>query len=381
MNDGIKLVYLDHNASTPVAPEVLEAMLPYLSRHYGNPSSTHVFGRAMHEAIEQARHQVATLIGSRPEEITFTSGGTESNNLAIRGVAAAHPECRHILTSVIEHPATLQPCDLLRRRGYSVDHAPVDANGQVVVERMLESLRADTAVVTLMHANGETGAIQPVQELAKVARKRGVLVHTDAAQSLGKIEVNVERLGVDLLSIAGHKMYAPVGIGALYVRRGTPIKPVIVGADHERGLRPGTENTAGIIGLGAACVIAGRLLVAESRRVSVLRDRLWERLASQVPGIQVNGQVKQRLPNTLSVRFPNVSGNSLLALCNGIAASTGSACHATHENPSKVITAMGISNTDALGTVRLSLGRSSQQGNIDTAADQLSAAWARLISG
>lgn len=371
-------IYLDHNASTPVDPEVLEAMRPYLAGRYGNPSSTHAYGRALRAAIDRARDQVAQLIGSAPEEIVFTSGGTESNNLAIRGAAAARPRRRHLLTSVIEHPATLRPCALLQGRGYAVEHAAVDARGQVVAGEILALLRDDTALVSLMHANGETGTIQPVAEVAPAARARGALVHTDAAQSLGKIEVKVDRLGVDLLSIAGHKMYAPVGVGALYVRSGTAIEPLLAGAGHERGLRPGTENTAGIVGLGAASAMAGRMLAAESARQRDLRDLLWQRLAARVPGIALNGQAEQRLPNTLSVRFPAVSGNALLALCDGLAASTGSACHAACETPSAVITAMGIADRDALGTVRLSLGRASRRDAIEQAADQLAAAWNRL---
>jgi cysteine desulfurase len=378
---AISPIYLDCNASTPVAPEVLDAMLPYLSSHYGNPSSTHAFGKAMRAAIEQARSQVAELIGSKPEEICFTSGGTESNNLAISGVAAAQPGRRHLLTSAIEHPATLRPCELLQSQGYAVDRAPVTAGGRVRLDSLAGLLRDDTVLVSVMHANGETGVIQPVRKVAEAARRHGALTHTDAAQSLGKIAVNVAELGVDLLSMAGHKMYAPVGVGALYVRSGTPIEPLLAGAGHERGLRPGTENTAGIVGLGAACVLAGHLLGEESERVSALRDRLWEGLKNRVPGIALNGDGKMRLPNTLSVRFLHVSGNALLARCKGIAASTGSACHATRENPSEVITAMGIAANAALGTVRLSLGRFTRQGDIDAATDQLAEAWTRLADG
>jgi cysteine desulfurase len=378
---AISPIYLDYNASTPVAPEVLDAMLPYLSSHYGNPSSTHAFGKDMREAIEQARSQVAELIGSKPEEICFTSGGTESNNLAIRGVAAAQPERRHLLTSAIEHPATLRPCELLQSQGYAVDRVPVNADGQVRLDSLAGLLRDDTVLVSLMHANGETGVIQPVRKVAEASRRHGALMHTDAAQSLGKIAVNVDELGVDLLSMAGHKMYAPVGVGALYVRSGTPIEPLLAGAGHERGLRPGTENTAGIVGLGAACVLAGHMLGEEIVRLSALRDRLWERLKDRVPGIELNGDGEMRLPNTLSVRFLHVSANALLARCRGIAASTGSACHATHENPSEVITAMGIVAKAALGTVRLSLGRFIRQDDIDAATDQLSEAWTELACG
>jgi cysteine desulfurase len=375
----LKPIYLDHNASTPILPEVLDAMLPYLRDRYGNPSSSHAYGRELHAAIEKAREQLGDLIGCSPADLYFTSGGTEASNLAIRGVAGAVTGRRHILTSTIEHPATLSPCLQLEGQGYTVDRTPVDEYGQVVAEQAIGLMRDDTGLVTMVHANGETGTIQAIAEIALAAGEKGALIHSDAAQSVGKIDVNVDALGIDLMSIAGHKMYGPVGVGALYVRSGTPIRPVVVGAGHEHGLRPGTENTAGIVGLGAACAIARRTLSEEGPRVRRLRDRLWGHLAGQVPGIALNGHPEERLPNTLNVRFPGVSGNELLAACPGIAASTGSACHETSESPSDVITAMGVPAQTALGSVRLSLGRFTTRENVNQAASELAAAWKKMV--
>ncbi len=371
-------VYLDHNASTPVLPVVVDAMLPYLREHFGNPSSTHVYGKTLREAVERAREQVARLIDCTPEEVFFTSGGTEANNLAIRGLAAAKPDRRHILTSVIEHPATAGPCVWLEQHGYTVFRAPVDETGRVVLERVREHLGQETALVTIMHANSETGMLQPIPEIADMAHAAGSLIHIDAAQSCGKIIVSIIREKVDLLSIAGHKLYAPKGVGALFVRGGTLIKPLVIGADHERGLRPGTENVASIVGLGQACETARHSLAKEGERVSRLRDRLWGLLREAVPGIAMNGCPGDRLPNTLSVRFPGVSGNALLASCPGIAASTGSACHEGGDSASEVILAMGIPEAEAIGTVRLSLGRQNTREEIEVAAARLIKAWTKL---
>ncbi len=372
-------VYLDHNASTPVLPEVVDAMLPYLREHLGNPSSTHVYGRTMHDAVEHARNQVARLIECTPGEVYFTSGGTEANNLAIRGVTAAKPERRHILTSVIEHPATAGPCAWLEQHGYTVSRAPVDGAGRVVPEGVLERLGQETALVTVMHANSETGTLQPITEIADMAHAAGALIHSDAAQSCGKIRVSTVREKIDLLSIAGHKLYAPQGVGALFVRAGTPIEPLLIGAGHEHGLRPGTENVASIVGFGQACEITRRSLAAEGERVSRLRDRLWSLLRKAIAGIAMNGCSADRLPNTLNVRFPGVSGNALLAACPGIAASTGSACHEGGDSASEVILAMGIPESEAIGSVRLSLGRLNTREEIDLAAAELIKAWNRLV--
>jgi cysteine desulfurase len=371
-------VYLDHNASTPVLPEVLEAMLPYLSKQYGNPSSTHVYGRAMRQAVDRAREQVASLIDCDSGEICFTSGGTEANNLAIRGVAAAHPGRRHIVTSTVEHPATSGPCACLEEAGYRVDRVAVDETGAVRLPDIDTVVDQGTLLVTVMHANSETGTLQPIHEMAGMAHASGALMHTDAAQSVGKVPVSVRRQEVDLLSVAGHKLYAPPGVGALFVRSGTSIKPLLLGAGHEYGLRPGTENVAAIAGLGQACLIAEQCLAQEALRVEALRDHLWGRLKEQIPALALNGHPVNRLPNTLNVRFPGVSGNSLLAECPTVAASTGSACHEDKESASTVILAMGIPPEQAVGSVRLTLGRGNDRAAIDQAADALIRAWRKL---
>jgi len=369
-------IYLDHNASTPVLPEVVESMLPYLREQFGNPSSSHPYGRAALEGIQNAREQVAGLLGCEADEVIFTSGGTESNNLAIRGVAAGRGDRRHIVTTVIEHPATANPCRQLEREGWRVTWLAVDGTGRARVDEALRAVGGDTALVTVMHANNEVGTIQPVEEIARAARARGALVHTDAAQSAGKVPTEVEQLGVDLLSVAGHKLYAPKGVGALYVRRGTPLQPLLRGAGHERGYRPGTENVASIVGLGRACEIARRDMEAEASRVRALRDLLHERLRAEIAGIELNGHPTERLPNTLNVRFPGVRGSAVLAGAAEVAAATGSACHEGGEAPSAVLTAMGLDAEPALGAVRLSLGRSTTAGQVSRAAEALIRAWA-----
>lgn len=379
MNDCSLPIYLDHNASTPVLPEVLDAMLPYLRDHFGNPSSTHYYGKTMKAAVERARAQLAALIACSPDEVFFTSGGTEANNLAIRGVADAVPGRREILTSVIEHPATVSPCRYLEQSGYRVFRAPVDSMGQVISDVIRAELSQQTVLVTIAHANSETGTLQPVREIADMAHEAGALMHSDGAQSCGKVKLWVDQEGVDLLSIAGHKLYAPQGVGALYVRRGTLIHPLIIGANHERGLRPGTENVASIVGLGKACEIACSSQADEALRVSGLREFLWHELRKQIPGLALNGHPARRLPNTLNLRFPGVSGNALLLACPGIAASTGSACHEAGENASEVILAMGISQEDAIGSVRLTLGRDNQKSEMERAAKALVNAWLDLI--
>jgi cysteine desulfurase len=374
-------IYLDHNATTPVLPEVRDAMVPYLTERFGNPSSSHAFGRAAREAVERARRQVAALLSCAPEEIVFTSGGTEANNLAIRGVAEARPARRHVVTSAIEHPAVAAPCAWLESHGWRVTRLGVDAEGRIRPEDVAAALDDATGLVSVMHANNETGVVQPVAAIAEAARSRGALTHTDAAQSVGKIPVDVTRLGVDLLSVAGHKLYAPKGVGALYVRPATPIRPLVLGAGHERGLRPGTENVASIVGLGAACERARADLVQEGARLQRLRLDLWERLRAAVPGLALNGHPTDRLPNTLSVRFPKVSGNAVLAAAPAVAASTGSACHEGIDAAPGVIVAMGVPETEALGTVRLSLGRATTLEEIEVAARALGEAWRAATLG
>jgi cysteine desulfurase len=373
MNDPI---YLDHNATTPVHPEVVEAMLPWLKEHFGNPSSTHVYGRRAHEAVEKAREQVAALLGCKADEVFFTSGGTEANNLAILGSAAAAADGRrHAVTSGVEHPATARPCDRLEQNGWEVTCLPVDGEGLVSIENARAFVRGDTALLSIMLANNETGTMMPMHDIAEIARSRGARVHTDAAQAVGKIPVRVDELGVDLLSVAGHKLYAPKGVGALFVRRGTPIRPVLLGAGHERGLRPGTENVPYIVGLGKACEVAARDINNEAARVRGLRDELWDLLSAEVPGIRLNGHLTERLPNTLNVSFPGVSGSVVLGAAPEVAASTGSACHEGAENPSAVLLAMGLEAVTALGAVRLSLGRGTSKKHVLEAARALVRAW------
>lgn len=368
-------IYLDHNATTPLLPEVVEAMVPWLRDHFGNPSSGHVYGQRTKEALERARAQIAALIGAAPDEIVMTSGGTEASNLAIRGVTEARLAKRRIVTTVIEHPATSAPCAWLEGRGWGITRAGVDSAGVVLVDEIEAALSPRTALVTVMHSNNETGVIQPIERIARAARAAGAVVHTDAAQSLGKVPVNVDALGVDLMSIAGHKLYAPKGVGALYIRTGTLVEPFARGAGHERGLRPGTENVASIVGLGEACAIVGADLDAVAARLEALRERLWERLCGQVDGLVINGGGAPRLPNTLNVRFPGVIGTALLAAAPEVAASTGSACHDGQEAASAVIVAMGVSPQEALGSVRLTLGRGTTEEAVDLAADALARAW------
>lgn len=370
-------VYLDHNATTPMLPEVVDAMIPYLRENFGNPSSAHVYGRRTHVAVENARAEVAALIECEPSDVVFTSGGTESNNLAIRGVASAVTARRHVVTTVIEHPATLGPCAWLAANGWRVDRIGVDDHGVVDVAAATRAMSSETLLLSVMHANNETGVLQPLAVLARAAHAHGAIVHTDAAQSVGKVAVHVDALGVDLLSVAGHKLYAPKGVGALYVRRGTQIEPFVRGAGHEHGLRPGTENVASIVGLGVACTVARRDLDAIGKRLAALRDELWTRLAHEVPGLALNGDAR-RLPNTLNVRFPGVSGVALLAAAPGVAASTGSACHDGNETASPVILAMGVTPLDALESVRLTLGRGTTARDLAVAANELVNAW-RLV--
>ena len=368
-------IYLDHNATTPLLPEVVEAMIPYLRTHFGNPSSSHIVGRRARRAVDKARRQVANLLGASPSEVVFTSGGTEANNLAIQGVARARQDRRRVVSSVIEHPATEMPCRYLAEKGWSAAFLDVDAQGRVQVDQARQAIDDDTALVTVMHSNNETGVIQPIRELVAIANEVGATVHTDAAQSVGKVPIDVDELGVDLLSLAGHKVYAPKGVGVLYVRRGTPVAPVLLGAGHERGLRPGTENVASIVGLGVACEAAAAGLEKNARRIEALRELLWQKLRAAIPDIELNGHPEQRLPNILNVRFPQVGGDILLATAPQIAASTGSACHGGHQAASQVILSMGIAPDQALGSVRLSLGRCTTEDQIEAAATALIEAW------
>lgn len=368
-------IYLDYNATTPLLPQVVDAMIPYLREHFGNPSSGHIYGRRAQEGVEKARAQVASLLGCLASEIVFTSGGTEANNLAIRGAVEAAGNAGSIVTSAVEHPATEQPCAWLEKQGIAITRLPVDEQGRVRIDEAADAIQAGTTLVTVMHANNETGVLQPIEELARLGRKVGALIHTDAAQSVGKVSVKVDDLGVDLLSVAGHKLYAPKGVGALYIRRETSIAPLVLGASHEGGVRPGTENVASIVGLGAACAVVEQDLKDASMQMQGLRDELWERLAASIPGLELNGHEQLRLPNTLNVRFPGVSGDTILAGAPEVAASTGSACHAGETTASAVVVAMGVPEEEALGSVRLSLGRNTTQTDVVEAARALIHSW------
>lgn len=372
-------IYLDHNATTPMLPEVVDAMLPYLREHFGNPSSDHAYGRCARQAVARARRQVATLLGADDDEVIFTSGGTEANNLAIRGTVEARGKRRHVVTTAIEHPATEQTCAWLALHGTRVTRIGVDSDGLARVGDARAAIVADTALVTVMHSNNETGVLQPVAEIAGFAHEHGAILHSDAAQSVGKVPLNVRELGVDLLSVAGHKLYAPKGVGALFIRRGTAIAPLLRGAGHEWGMRPGTENVASIVGLGTACEIASRDTESVAARLRSLRDELWQRLMDAVPGIGLNGHPTLRLPNTLNVRFPRVSGNAILTGTPEIAASTGSACHAGGESASAVIIAMGVPPGEALGSIRLTLGRGTSREEIATSAAALARSWREAV--
>ncbi|NUQ65854.1 MAG: cysteine desulfurase [Pirellulales bacterium] len=373
----MRLIYLDFNATTPIAPAVQEAMLPFLTEHFGNPSSQHAPGRAAHEAVEDARARVCRLLGADRDEIVFTSGGTESNNLALKGVAfrCGAPSAGHIVLSAIEHPSVLEPAKFLESLGLGITIVGCNAQGVVDPRAVAAAIRPDTVLVSVMHANNEIGTIQPIRRIAEICRAAGVLFHTDAAQSLGKIPVRPRELGVDLLSVAGHKMYAPKGIGALYVRRGVDIEPLLHGAGHESGLRAGTENVPYIVGLGRAATLIEHNLDRFGSQVAMLRDRLKQRLVDSVPGLSVNGGAAERLPNTLSANFPGVHGGELLRRTPELCASTGSACHSGAENLSPTLSAMGLGPDTARGTVRLSLGWYTTEEEVDRAASLLLDAW------
>lgn len=371
-------IYLDYNATTPLLPEVVEAMLPYLRTTFGNPSSGHWYGQRAKAAVDRAREQVALLLGCSPDEVLFTSGGTEASNLAIHGIIQSAEGRNEVVTTAIEHPATEAPCAWLEENGHRVHRVAPDSHGRARIDEAKAAIGPRTALVTVMHANNETGVLQPIAELVERAKAADAIVHTDAAQTVGKIPVDVNALGVDLMSIAGHKLYAPKGVGALYVRRGTLLYPFMRGAGHERGLRPGTENVASIVGLGAACEAVNRDLTAAAERMRVLRDILWAQLSARVPGVQLNGHPELRLPNTLNVRFPAASGPALLAATPEVAASTGSACHAGRDSASAVILAMGVDPVEALGSVRLSLGRQTTEDELGRAADALALAHAAM---
>jgi cysteine desulfurase len=393
-------VYLDFNATTPVEPEVLDAMLPFFSTEFGNAASIHTFGQKSRAAVETAREKVAALIGARPQEIVFTSGGTESDNHAIFGVVLppllpARSEVegsvadgagrsgeigRHIITTAIEHEAVLNACQALEKEGVAVTYLPTDHQGQIDLEELRRAIRPETILITIMHANNELGTIQPLEEIGRMAGEADVYLHTDAVQSAGKIPIDVNALGVDLLSISGHKLYAPKGIGALYVRGGTRLRQLLYGGHHQRGFRPGTENVAGIVGFGKAAEIARKSLAETAQRVSTLRDKLERGLLHRVPQSRVNGGAAPRTPNTANLVFPGVEGEALLIALDlrGLACSTGAACSSGAVEPSHVLTAIGLPPEEARASLRFSLGRHTTSADLDFALNVVPAAVAQL---
>jgi cysteine desulfurase len=367
----MKPIYLDYNASTPIDPLVLEEMLPYLKDKFGNPSSSHAFGADLRAGMEQARERLALLLGCGASEVIFTSGATESNNMVIKGIAKAAGKGKHFITSRIEHPAVLEPCRHLERFGYSVTYLPVDQYGLVDPADLEKAITPETALVTIMHSNNEVGTIQDVKELARIAASRGVLFHTDAAQSVGKVRMSVEELGVDFMTVAGHKFYAPKGIGALYIRSGRKLLPLLHGAGHERGLRPGTENAAFIVGLGSACMVAASILDAEGPRQVKLGQRLFDGLKQAGLKVHLNGHPEKKLPNTWNISFEGFDAVSVMDALSGVAVSPGAACHGDLVEPSHVLTAMGTDPALARGAIRFSLGRETTEAEIDMVVEKL----------
>ena len=365
-------IYLDYNATTPIDPEVLQAMLPYLKEHFGNPSSNHLYGKLVKESVNKAREQVAKLIGAEPSEIVFTSGGTESNNLAIIGTALANTEKgRHIISSQIEHPSVLETLRYLEEKfRFKTTYLSVDEYGMVKPSDVEQAITDETILITIMHANNEVGTIQPINEIGKISKEKDIIFHSDAAQSCGKIEVNVDKLKVKLLTVAGHKLYAPKGIGIIYIKTGTNLDKFTHGAGQEMGRRPGTENVPYIVGLGRACEIASNTIHDFSKRTKTLRDQLYNNLLEGLgeEKVKLNGHPKWRLPNTLNISIKGVIGEELLRQIPEIAASTGSACHAGSTEPSRVLLAMGLTRKQALEALRLSLGRWSTKEDVDEAS-------------
>ena len=369
----MKEIYLDNNATTKVDEAVFEEMRPYFCELYGNPSSMHFFGGQVQGKVVEARNRVANLLGASSEEIIFTACGTESDNTAIRSALEVFPERRHVITSRVEHPAVLTQCRNLIQKGYRVSEIGVDGDGRLNMEEYRHALSEDTAIVSLMWANNETGVIFPIEEAAALAREKGVLFHTDAVQAVGKIPIDLKNADIDMLSISGHKLHAPKGIGVLYVRRGTPFRPFLVGGHQEKSRRAGTENTAAIIALGKACELAGSHMEHENTQVKALRDKLESSLMATVSHARINGAQARRLPNTLSIAFEFVEGESILMLMSelGICASSGSACTSGSLEPSHVLRAMGVPFTCAHGSIRFSLSRYTSEAEIDTVIREL----------
>ncbi|MEE9913501.1 MAG: cysteine desulfurase NifS [Deltaproteobacteria bacterium] len=376
----MKTIYLDNNATTQVAREVLDAMMPYFRELYGNPSSMHTFGGQVGQKIRIAREQVAVLLGAMPEEIVFTSCGTESDNSALRSALMTRSDKKHIVISRVEHPAIRTLCSHLGSQGYKITELPVDKNGILDLENLEKALTPDTAIVSLMWGNNETGVIFPVEEAAKMAHEKGILFHTDAVQATGKIPINMKNNVIDMLSISGHKLHAPKGIGVLYVRRGTKFSPFLIGGHQEKERRGGTENTPGIVGLGRACELAAENMQQENTQVKRLRDKLESGLIKKIPQSRVNGDIVNRLPNTTNISFEYVEGEAILLLMNelGICASSGSACTSGSLQPSHVLRAMGVPFTMAHGSVRFSLSVNNTEEEIDFVIDKMPAIIERL---
>ena len=377
----MNVIYVDNNATTMVAPEVLDAMMPYFNNYYGNPSSMHTFGGEVAGEIEKARRNVANLIGAQPDEIVFTSCGTESDGTAIRAAIESYPEKKHIVTSRVEHPAIKNLYEVLAKKGYRATFVPVDNSGRLDIDYLYDSLSDETAIVSLMWGNNETGVIFPIEEISREVKSRGILFHTDAVQAVGKIPIRIKETGVDMLSLSGHKFHSPKGIGALYIRKGTRFSPFMVGGHQEKGRRGGTENTASIIGLGKAAELATAHLADNGyARISRLRDKLEQTLLTTVPNAMINGDPTSRLPNTTSVAFEYVEGEAILLMMNehGICASSGSACTSGSLEPSHVLRAMGVPFTAAHGSIRFSLSRYNTEEEIDIILEKLPPIIARL---
>jgi cysteine desulfurase len=383
-------VYLDHNATTPVEPEVLQAMLPYLSGEFGNAASIHTPGQRARAAVETAREQVAALIGARPQEVVFTSGGTESDNHAIFGIvrggsaaaaaSGAQKEAKHVITARIEHEAVLNACQALEKEGFAVTYLPVNSSGLINVAELRDAIGPETALISVMHANNELGTVQPLEEIGKLAAQNDIYFHTDAVQSAGKIPIDVASLGVDLLSISGHKFYAPKGIGALYIRSGTRLRQLLYGGHHQRGFRPGTENVPGIVGLGKAAELARRALEEDASRVSLLRDELERGLLARIPHARANAAAAPRTPNTTNITFPGIEGEALIIALDlkGLACSTGAACSSGAVEPSHVLTAIGLPPEEARASIRFSLGRHTSPADVAFALEAIPGAVAQL---
>jgi len=368
-------IYLDYNATTPIHPEVADAMEPYLREHFGNPSSSHWYGKQTRKAVEKAREQVAAMLGCAVDEVTFTSGGSEANNLALIGYALANQERgNHLITSAVEHPAVLEVCRFLETHGLEVDYLPVDEHGRVDPGKVEHALRQSTLLVSIMQANNEVGTLQPIREISDLAHDAGAVLHTDSAQAVGKVPVTAEATGADMISVAAHKFYAPKGVGALYVRRGIRLQKLIHGADHELNLRAGTENVLEIAGLGKACELVSGNLDEWRRHCADLADRLEGILRKELHDARVNGHPDERLPNTLSISFPGISAQEIMARAGNVACSAGAACHSEGVSISHVLSAMKVPAEIAMGTLRLSTGLFSSEEDVDRAAGALVAA-------